>query len=86
MSHATEGKFASKKAFAAHVAANGADNVYVLDTSAFVKPADRRVSVASLAGSTAVIVGPDAHNDRRWYANVKVKTDRATKSKVIVIA
>lgn len=75
MSHGTEGTFASKKKFAEYVQANGAEAVFVVDTSAFIAPAEKRVTVASLAGTSAVIVGPDVYRDRRWYANVKRKKD-----------
>jgi hypothetical protein len=85
MSYGTEGTFASKKAFAAYVDANGADNVYVLDTSMFITPDKRRVTVASLADTSAAIVGPDVERDRRWYANVKTKTNRTTKDTRVVI-
>lgn len=73
MSYGTAERFASKKALKDAVATRGADAVTVTDTSAF----DNRgtVTVASLAGSSAVIVGPDVYNDRRWYANVKIKKD-----------
>jgi hypothetical protein len=74
MSFGTEETFKSKKAFAAAVAERGADMVRVFDTSAF----DNRgtVAVAELAGSSAVIVGPCVYTDRRWYANVKVKSGK----------
>lgn len=86
MSHGTEGTFASKKAFAAYVEANGAEKVFVLDTSMFITPDAKRVTVASLAGTPAVIVGPDVYRDRKWYANVKVKKDRATgQSKIVIV-
>lgn len=75
MSHGTEGTFATKKAFREYVQVNGADNVFVLDTSVFITPDMRRVSVASLADTSACIVGPDVSRDRRWYANVKAKKD-----------
>lgn len=73
MSYGTSRRFASKKAFRDAVAEQGADKVTVFDTSAF----DNRgtVTVDSLAGTTAVIVGPDVYSDRRWYANVKIKKD-----------
>lgn len=70
MSFGTSGTFKSKKAFAEHVKATGADAVVVFDTT--MQPHNRgTVSVASLADSSAVIVGPDVYTDRRWYANVK---------------
>lgn len=74
--YATEGTFASKKAFAEHVAAKGADKVFVKDTSFFNNKG--RVSVASLADTSAMIIGPNAFNDRRWYANVKTNKRAGT--------
>lgn len=85
MSYGTEGTFASKKKFGEYVAANGAENVFVINTSAFIKPSERRVAVASLADSSAVIVGPDVERDRKWFANVKTKKNRATGETSIVI-
>jgi hypothetical protein len=73
MSYGTTERFASKKALREAVAARGADNVTVTDTSIFDNKGT--VTVASLAGTSAVIVGPDVHRDRRWYANAKVKKD-----------
>lgn len=73
MSYGTTQRFESKKALRDAVTARGADNVTVDDTSLFDNQG--RVTVASLAGTSAVIVGPDVHRDRRWYANVKIKKD-----------
>lgn len=73
MSFGTVGTYASKKALREAVAARGADAVMVVDTSMFANQGT--VSVASLAGTSAVIVGPDVHRDRRWYANVEIKKD-----------
>lgn len=70
MSYGTSQTFKSKKALAEAVKEQGAENVYVFDTSAFNNKG--RISVAELAGTTAVIVGPDVYNRRDWYANVKV--------------
>lgn len=73
MSYGTVTAYKSKAALKAAVADRGAENVMVVDTSLF----DNRgtVSVASLAGTSAVIVGPDVYLDRRWYANVKIRKD-----------
>lgn len=69
MSFGTRRKFTSKKALTDAVKAEGAENILVFDTSAFDNKGT--VTVASLVGTSAVIVGPDVYNDRRWYANVK---------------
>lgn len=68
MSYGTQERFTSKAKFAEHVKATGADKVFVVDTSAFDNQGT--VSVASLAGTSAVIVGPNVYTDRKWYANV----------------
>lgn len=73
MSYGTATRFTSKKALREHVAKVGAENVGVFGTSMFGN--ERAVSVAELAGSGEVIVGPDVYNDRRWYATVKRKAD-----------
>lgn len=73
MSYGTTERFASKRALKEAVDTRGADNVTVADTSALDNKGT--VTVASLAGTSAVIVGPDVYRDRRWYANVKVKKD-----------
>jgi DeoR/GlpR family transcriptional regulator of sugar metabolism len=69
MSYGTAQTFKSKKALKDAVSEQGAENVYVFDTSAFDNKGT--VSIASLAGSTAVIVGPDVYSKRDWFANVK---------------
>lgn len=69
MSFGTRRKFTSKKALTDAVKAEGAENILVFDTSAFDNKGT--VTVASLVGTSAVIVGPDVYTDRRWYANVK---------------
>ncbi len=71
MSYGTVRRFTSKKALREAVAEHGADNVMVTDTSAFDNKGT--VPVSALTDTTAVIVGPDVRNDRRWYANVKIK-------------
>jgi hypothetical protein len=68
MSYGTQRKFASKKALKDAVAAG--EEVTVFDTSLHAATREP-VPVASLAGTSAVIVGPDVYTDRRWYANVK---------------
>lgn len=70
MSYGTVRMFKSKKALADAVATEGAENVMVFDTSGFGNGGTR--SIADLAGTSAVIVGPDVYRDRRWYANVKI--------------
>jgi hypothetical protein len=70
MSYGTTRKFPSKKAFREFVAEQGADKVTVFDTSMFDNKGT--VTVDTLADTSAVIVGPDVNNDRRWYANVKI--------------
>ena len=74
MSYGTEGMFASKAAFARHVAETGADSVFIINTSDFITE-NPRVTVASVADTSAVIVGPNVYTDRKWYANVKRKKD-----------
>jgi hypothetical protein len=67
MSYGVAGpKVPSKKALRELVAAG---DVLVFDTSAFSNRGT--VSIAELADTSAVIVGPDVYTDRRWYANVK---------------
>lgn len=68
MSYGTVGRYATKKALRDAVAAGG--TVLVFDTSAFDNKGT--LPVADLAGTSAVIVGPDVRSDRRWYANVKI--------------
>lgn len=72
MSYGTIG-YKTKKALKDAVAEKGAENVGVFGTSMF---GDENAStVADLAGTHAVIVGPDVYNKRIWYANVKIKKD-----------
>jgi DeoR/GlpR family transcriptional regulator of sugar metabolism len=73
MSFGTVTVYKSKSALKAAVAEHGAENVMVVDTS--MHGNQGTVSVASLAGTSAVIIGPDVYRDRRWYANVKIKKD-----------
>jgi predicted esterase YcpF (UPF0227 family) len=73
MSYGTDSRFASKKALKDAIAARGADNVGVFGTSMF--GSETATTIAELAGTSAVIVGPDVYNDRRWYANVIRKSD-----------
>lgn len=74
MSYGTVKRFASKKALREAVEEFGAAAVRIKGTSAFGN--ENADTIADLAGDTAaVIVGPDVYNDRRWYANVKVKKD-----------
>lgn len=77
MSYGTTRKFSSKKALKEAVAAG--EEVTVFDTSLFDNKGT--VPLATLAGTSAVIVGPDVHSDRRWYANVK--TNKA--GKVVIV-
>jgi hypothetical protein len=70
------GQFASKKALREAVASLGAANVFVTDTSGFDNRG--RVAVSDLRPSD-VIVGPDAYQDRRWYANAKTGKDGVVK-------
>lgn len=69
MSWGTTTRYASKKAFREAVAEAGAHVIMVTDTSMFDNKGT--VPVAALVDTSAVIVGPDVHRDRRWYANVK---------------
>lgn len=83
MSFGTVETFKTKAALRRAVEERGAENVMVHDTSAFNGAGV--VSVASLAGTSAAIVGPDVYNKRDWYANVKVKIDRKSGVQSIVI-
>lgn len=72
MSYRVQG-FKTKQALKDAVAERGADKILVTGTSLFGD--EDANTVADLADTNAVIVGPDAFNDRRWYANVKTKKD-----------
>lgn len=72
MSYGVSG-YKTKKALKEAVAEKGAENVGVFGTSMFGN--ENASTVAELAGTSAVIVGPDVYNKRDWYANVKVKKD-----------
>lgn len=76
MSYGVTG-FKSKAALKARVAEVGAENVNVFGTSFFGN--ETATTVAELAGTSEVIVGPDVYNDRRWYANVKRGKDGVIK-------
>lgn len=66
----------SKKALKEAVAARGAENISVFDTSMFNSLGTITLAhLFELQGSRAVIVGPDVNRDRRWYANVARKAD-----------
>ena len=73
MSYGTVRTFKSKKALREAVAEQGADKVGVYGTSIFGN--ETADTVADLAGTSAVIVGPSVERDRRWYANVVRKAD-----------
>lgn len=73
MSYGTDRRFKTKKALKEAVTAEGAENVGVFGTSLFGN--ETAASVADLAGTSAVIVGPDVYTQRNWYANVKRKKD-----------
>jgi hypothetical protein len=79
MSFGTVERFGTKKALKDAVSTRGATVIMVRDTSMFNNRGI--IPVSDLAGSSAVIVGPDVNTDRRWYANVKI-----SKSGVITIA
>lgn len=70
MSFGASDGFKTKKALIEAVKARGAENVTAFDTSMINNQGT--VTVASLAGTTAVIVGPDVRSQRDWYANVKI--------------
>ena len=57
----------------------------MINTSAFINRSEARVSVASLADTSAVIVGPNVYEKRDWCANVKTKKNRTTGETSIVI-
>ena len=78
MSYGTSRRFASKKALKDAVAAG--EEVLVFDVSLFAATREP-VPVATLADTSAVIVGPDVYSDRRWYANVK--RDKAGKIRIV---
>lgn len=67
--YGTVGTFATKAALRRAVAKNGAENVMARDTS--VSDNKGTVTIASLADTTSVIVGPDPYTRRDWYAQVK---------------
>lgn len=73
MSYGTRERFPTKKALREAVEQRGAGNIKVFGTSGYGN--ELGTTVADLAGTTAVIVGPDVNNDRRWYANVKLGRD-----------
>lgn len=77
MSYGTVTRYQSKKALREAVQEHGAGNIAVFGTS--LHGDERASTVADLAGTTAVIVGPDVERDRRWYANVKVGKDGVVK-------
>jgi len=73
MSYGTDTTYKTKAALRRAVEEQGAENVGVFGTSMFGN--EEAVNVAELAGTNAVIVGPDVYTRRNWYANVKVKRD-----------
>jgi hypothetical protein len=75
--YGTDRTFKSKKAFREFVAAEGAENVGVFDTSMFPKNDGSKpaTTVAELRPNRDMVVGPDVYSDRRWYATVKVGRD-----------
>ena len=73
MSYGTVRTFKTKAALKRQVEELGADNVGVFGTSMFGN--ETASTVADLAGTSAVIVGPNVYSKRTWYANVKVKRD-----------
>lgn len=79
MSFGTVDPFKTKKALREAVAQRGAENVRVEDTSMF----DNKgvVSIASLVGTSADIVGPDVYNNRAWYASVR----RNVRGEIVIV-
>lgn len=73
MSYGTVRRFRSKRELREAVRREGAEAIEVFGTSMFGDETAR--TVADLAGTSAVIVGPDVYQDRRWYANVIRKRD-----------
>jgi len=73
MSYGTDRTFKTKSALKLAVDLEGAENVGVFGTSIFGD--ERANTVADLAGTSAVIVGPDVYRTRNWYANVVTKRD-----------
>jgi predicted esterase YcpF (UPF0227 family) len=73
MSYGTNRTFKTKAELRRRVAEVGAENVGVFGTSLFGN--ETAETVADLAGTSAVIVGPDVYNRRNWYANVVRKSD-----------
>lgn len=77
MSYGTEKVFKTKAALRRAVEAEGAGSVRVFGTSLY---GDEKAStVEDLAGSSAVIVGPNVYQERTWYANVKRGKDGTAK-------
>ena len=68
MSYGTVKTFKTKTELKRAVEQLGADRVEIFGTA--INGSEKAVTVAELAGTSAVIVGPDVHSDRRWYANV----------------
>lgn len=81
--YGTVSTFKTKTALRKAVEEHGADAVRVRDTSLFDNKGT--VTVASLADTTAVIVGPDVYNKRDWYANVKTKKSKDGTSKIVIV-
>lgn len=73
MSYGTFATYASKKALKEDVEKRGAANVGVFGTSMFGD--ENAHTIADLADSGNVIVGPHVENNRKWYANAITKRD-----------
>lgn len=73
MSYGTDRTFKTKAELRRRVEEVGAENVGVFGTSLFGN--ETATTVAELADTSAVIVGPDVYSKRSWYANVKTKKD-----------
>lgn len=71
MSYGTWRTFKSKKALREAVEAG--EDPGVFGTSVFGNEQAERCS--ELADTSAVIVGPNVYNDRRWYATIARKRD-----------
>lgn len=69
MSYGTKKTYKTKKALRDAVEIHGADKILVFDTS--LHDNKGTVTLASLADTSAQIVGPDVYKKRVWYARIE---------------
>lgn len=75
-----EKRFESKAALQREVDRIGAENIYIVDVSAFNNKGT--VTLASIADTVESICGPDVYTDRRWFGQVK-KAKKSGKIKIV---